>query len=375
MEKTDNGGLMADRKCFLQGIKMSISTYLNQPQHWKNSVLAMHWYTVDALQYEPEKGIPTLRVPMTDLGADDSICHVWQSRGTPISGQYDAINYRYDDDYLFGVIVLPETLFEANTDKTPLQQAAECAYSQIFSLLDRLSFPYLFRVWNYMADINAHSFGMERYVQFNLGRQDAFLAHGRDIEGNVPAACALGFESALSEENSDQNALTISFLAGRVEAQCIENPRQISAYQYPQQYGPRSPTFSRASLVKLGLDDVLFISGTASIVGHTTLHPDDVIAQTRETMENIKAVLAEANRRLGHTKFELSDLDYTVYVRHNDDFETIRKELMLCVGDGLKAVYLQANVCRHDLLLEIEAIVGHRSTYSDSSHVDSEHAN
>lgn len=366
---------MADTRCYLQGIKLPISTYINQSQHWENSMLGAQWYAADVLQWEPDPAVPTPRIPMTRLGDEDTICHVWQSRETPISGHYDAINYRYDDDLLFGVIVLSEAMFEGSTDKTPLQQATESAYSRIFSLLDRLSFPYLFRIWNYMADINAQSFGVERYVQFNLGRQDAFLSHGRDIEGNAPAACAIGFESALAEASSDQDLLTISFLAGRVEPQCIENPRQISAYQYPEQYGLRSPTFSRAGLVKLGLDDVLFISGTASIVGHETLHPNDVRAQTRETMENIKAVLAEANWRMTHTKFELADLDYTIYVRHSDDLETIRNELKLCVGDALKAVYLQANVCRQNLLLEIEATVGHKSAYIDSNHLDNERAN
>ena len=97
----------------------------------------------------------------------------------------------------------------------------------------------------------------------------------------------------------------------------------------------------------------------ASIVGHASLHPDDVIAQTRETVANIEAVLAEANRLVGQPKFDLSSLYYKVYVRHAADLEQIRNELAHCVGDALKAVYLQADVCRQDLLLEIEATAGH----------------
>jgi len=245
------------------------------------------------------------------------------------------------------VIALSETLFEAGAGKTPLQQATESAYRQVFALLDTLHYPYLFRFWNYIADINTHSFGLERYHQFNLGRQDAFLAHGRDVVGNVPAACALG--------TTAQGLLIIAFLAGRVAPLNIENPRQISAYEYPQEYGPRSPTFSRASLVRLGQDEVLFISGTASIVGHATLHPADVVAQTRETMANIKAVLAEANRLASPSWFDLSSLSYKVYVRHPADQAQIRAELERIVGTAPNAIYLRADVCRQDLLLEIEA--------------------
>ena len=175
------------------------------------------------------------------------------------------------------------------------------------------------------------------------------------MTGNVPAACALGF----GQGNATHGPLTIAFLAGRDAPISIENPRQISAYQYPEQYGPRSPTFSRASLVRLGQDEVLFISGTASIVGHDTLHPADVVAQTRETMVNIEAVLAQANRQTSHAPFDVANLSYKVYIREASDLGQIRDELTRIIGGPPNAIYLQADVCRRDLLLEIEATGGH----------------
>jgi len=344
----------------LHGANLSIATFLQQPTPWKSSVLGALCFSMDAgeSQMQADRDIPCLRVPMQRLDGGDSFCEVWRGSAALTQGRCGAIHYRHDEDVLFGVIVLPETR-EADAGKTPLQQATESAYRQVFALLDTLHYPYLFRFWNYIADINTHSFGLERYRQFNLGRQDAFLAHGRDVVGNVPAACALGFNPGASAPGP----LTIAFLAGRVAPLNIENPRQISAYQYPQQYGPRSPTFSRASLVSLGQnkrqDEVLFVSGTASIVGHATLHPSDVVAQTRETMTNIAAVLAEANRRARQPSFDLASLYYKVYVRHPADLARIRSELERIVGATLNAVYLQADVCRQDLLLEIEATAGH----------------
>lgn len=325
-----------------------MSVFLKQPAQWKNSVLGAICFSAEAAESRMHAGmeVPCMCVPMQRLDAGDSICETWHGSGQLTQGQSGDIHYRHDEGVLFGVITLSETLFEAGADKTPLQQATESAYRQVFALLDTLHYPYLFRFWNYIADINAYSFGMERYRQFNLGRQDAFLAHGRDVVGNVPAACALGLA---------QGPLTIAFLAGRVAPLNIENPRQISAYQYPQQYGPRSPTFSRASMVRLGQDEVLFISGTASVVGHATLHPADVVAQTRETMTNIEAVLAEANRLANQPGFDLASLHYKVYVRHPADLAQIRAELERIVGIAPNAVYLQADVCRRDLLLEIEA--------------------
>ena len=333
-----------------------MATFLQQPTQWKSSVLGALCFSMDVgeSQMQADMDIPCLHVPRQRLDGGDSFCEVWRGSAALTQGRCGAIHYRHDADVLFGVIVLPETM-EADAGKTPLQQATESAYRQVFALLDTLHYPYLFRFWNYIADINTHSFGLERYRQFNLGRQDAFLAHGRDVVGNVPAACALGFNQGAFAPGP----LTTAFLAGRVAPLNIENPRQISAYQYPQQYGPRSPTFSRASLVRLGRDEVLFVSGTASSVGHATLHPSDVVAQTRETMNNIAAALDEANRMARQPSFDLASLYYKVYVRHPADLALIRNELERIVGATFNAVNLQADVCRQDLLLEIEATAGH----------------
>lgn len=333
----------------LRGPHLSVAALTNKPEQWKNSALGAFCFSADPdhSQAAADLEIPCMHVAMPRLDASDAICEVWQGSGSLTQGRRGDLQYSHDDEVLFGLIALPEAGFEATPGKAPLHQATESAYRRIFSLLDDLRFPHPFRFWNYIADINAHSFGMERYRQFNMGRQDAFLAHGRDVAGNVPAACALG---------STHGPLTIAFLAGRVAPLSIENPRQTSAYEYPREYGPRSPTFSRACLARLGEEEVLFISGTASVVGHATLHPADVVAQTRETMVNIEAVLTEANRLSGRSGFDPASLHYKVYVRHPADLARIRAELNRCVGNApLKAVYLQADVCRSDLLLEIEA--------------------
>ena len=168
----------------------------------------------------------------------------------------------------------------------------------------------------------------------------------KTLRRHVPWGCAEG-------------PLTIAFLAGRVPPLRIENPRQTSAYHYPAQYGARSPTFSRATLARCGNDEIFLLSGTASVVGHATLHPDDVLAQTRETIANIRAVVGEANRLSSGPGFTLSDLHYRVYIRHATDLPVVRAELERSVGDAPESVYLNADVCRQDLLVEIEASVAH----------------
>ncbi len=295
--------------------------------------------------------LPLLAVDMFSPPGEEAICQVWHSAEPLESGQHGPIRYRQGDTVLFGCMSLDEAAGDASP---PLQATTEAAYQSIFELLEPRGYQAL-RFWNYFPAINRESHQKERYRQFNIGRQDAFLAHGRSVIGNVPAACALG---------SASGGLHIAFLAARANVISVENPRQVSAYHYPRQYGPRSPTFSRAGLVNLGGRDMLFISGTASIVGHQTLHDGDVAAQTRECLQNIAAIVAEANRQAPSADFRLDTLAYTVYVRQPEDMFTVRREMTQFIGGLVSAVFLQADVCRADLLVEIEASGGHAISHS-----------
>jgi enamine deaminase RidA (YjgF/YER057c/UK114 family) len=259
------------------------------------------------------------------------------------------ISYRANDDFLFGVIHLPE-----NNDASGLHNSTRQAYNEIFALMQELGFRYIYRFWNYMADINGMSDGLERYRQFNAGRKEAFEQHESLINEHYPAACALGLADG---------PLSIAFLLGRhLTPVAIENPRQVSAYEYPEQYGPRTPSFSRATLLKP--DDAsteptqsaaLFISGTASIVGHETRHADDVVAQTHETLANLAAVIEQANQQLSQPLFKLPAMFLRVYVRHVHDLAAIQQVIQDYLNAPVYAIYIQADICRQDLLLEIEA--------------------
>ncbi|MDZ7595349.1 MAG: hypothetical protein U0932_11940, partial [Thiobacillus sp.] len=257
--------------------------------------------------------LPFLAVDMRLPAGEEAICEVWHCAEPLVSGQHGPIRYRQGETLLYGCLSLDEaTPYDA---RSPLQATTEAAYQAIFELLEARGFHTVLRFWNYFPAINRESHTMERYRQFNIGRQDAFLAHGRSVVDKVPAACALG---------SAGGGLHIAFLATRANVVGVENPRQLSAYHYPSQYGPRSPTFARAGRVRLGGRDMLFISGTASIVGHQTLHHGDVAAQTRECLHNIAAIVAEANRQAPGAGFRLDQLAYKVYVRHAENLAAVR---------------------------------------------------
>lgn len=276
----------------------------------------------------------------------EAVHEQWISAGDCHPGEFEGIAFRCSREVLFGVIELDEQAFSTTGRESALQQATGEAYRRIFRLLAAQELPHLWRVWNYLADINGETNGLERYRQFNIGRHDAFAACARAATGDVPAACTIGLP---------QGPLSIAFLAGRTPVQPVENPRQVSAYHYPMEYGPRSPTFSRAVLVTLPERECLFISGTASIVGHRTVHLGDIFGQTREALANVEAVLAEANRLSRRTTFTLGGLAYRVYIRHAEDFPVVRDLLSAPMGTAA-VLFVQADICRKDLLVEIEAV-------------------
>lgn len=240
-------------------------------------------------------------------------------------------------------------LWANEADEDGLVAASERLYRELLGQLTMRGYPHLVRVWNYFADINGEEAGLERYRQFCLGRFDAFAASGIE-ESQYPSACALGHAGG---------DVLVYALASKVAPRHFENPRQASAYHYPAEYGPRSPSFARASLLALpGQTAKLFVSGTASVVGYQTLHPYELDAQIDVTLENLDLLLAHvATSTLGvnGTLPELTAEVLKVYVRHPADFEVIQRRVEAAYP-GVPAVYVAADICRADLLLEIDGI-------------------
>ncbi len=283
-------------------------------------------------------------LPLPLLAPTGAVFDGWLSSGDLGQLQrHGPARYRTDGQWLYGLV-------EIDDREIGLQAAARDAYATIFEILASSACPHLLRLWNYFPDVNLEVQGLERYRQFNAGRQDAFMGAQRSAFEGAPAACALGSRKGL---------LRVNFLAGCLAPLAIENPRQVSAYRYPPSYGPRAPTFSRAALVDVGAGcSALFISGTASIVGHLSVHVGDIRLQTEETMVNMAAVRDSAASASG-IYVAAEDMIYTLYLRRAADLGVVREVFERAVGPNTKAateaVYLLADICRADLLIEIEA--------------------
>jgi chorismate lyase/3-hydroxybenzoate synthase len=286
-----------------------------------------------------KSGCPVLWVDTPVLGGDAAY-EIWTANKPVSQYQDELMTGAGNEDIFFGRMSFP------NNASEDLSEVALRAFSGIFEFLQRSNYSNLIRVWNYFPEINAIKNDMERYHGFTIGRYEAFVRYQKKFEDS-PAACALG---------SHGGPLVIYFLAARSPGLQIENPRQTSAYKYPKKFGPRSPTFSRATLAFNAAAQTLFISGTASILGHETVHPGSVNMQTRETLANIRAVIDQACQQGFKFAGFANGLALKIYVRHPQDAAVILEIIRAEWGTLREWGVLKGDICRADLLVEIEAV-------------------
>jgi len=279
---------------------------------------------------------PFVATPLTPAQGS-AMVEIWSAAAPSRPVQIGRVAGTRTDDLAFGAILLDEA--GAGT----LEAAVESAYLAIFDFIEATGFAAPIRFWNYLTAITEDEDGLERYRRFNIGRQQAFSARLR--QPLPPAASGVGGHRGPS---------VIYFLAAHKPARPVENPRQVSAYDYPPIYGPQSPSFSRASIHALGSAETLFISGTASIVGHKTLHLDDLNGQIAETIANLRAVIGAAERvataPLG------GDWAFKIYLHDAAYREAVDEAVEAAFGPDCRRLYLRGDMCRAELLLEIEAV-------------------
>ncbi len=292
------------------------------------------------------RGNPAFNLSMLETTSPGRV-EVWRSNGVVESGQHADLVYSQDSRYLFcaGRITHDENYADAT----------EKLYLQAYDLIGQLDYPEVARMWNIVGGITdpvPGRPGTDRYGVFCRARARAFDQRGLVAE-DMPAATGIGGLDAHT---------TVYLLAARAaEITRIENPRQVPAYEYPDRYGIQSPSFARAAHVR-SYDDFrsLFISGTASIIGHETAHPGNVELQTRTTLENIAELVSADNLRRHEIDADitLGDLDSVkVYVKHPHDVDAVRRVCESVIGPDTEVLYAIADVCREDLLVEIEGFI------------------
>ena len=242
---------------------------------------------------------------------------------------------------------------------------SKSAFDMLEMLLREPDFPFdqLLRTWIYQGHLVLDEGNTQRYKELNRARTDAFGDTQflkdylpKDYKGVVyPASTGIGAD----DFDIVMSAVALDTKRKDVIAVPLENPNQTSAFDYGAVYSPQSPKFSRAMAVAMDDTCLIFVSGTASITDSESRYPEDPVKQTEQTLDNIAALIDDENLSRHGIPDIACKLDnlvcVRVYVKRRSEFEVIRQ---VCERRLPKVpiLYTVADVCRPELLVEIEGV-------------------
>lgn len=271
-----------------------------------------------------------LRIDLEPFDAPAPL-EVWRVDGPVECGRDGPLCWARGGGWLYVSVVLDERQHDG------VEATAALAYDRLRQFMAENPRHHVLRMWNYLQQINQGEGDAERYKQFCSGRARGMA---EAFAQGYPAATAIG-------HHAGEPLLQVYLLASESIGTRVENPRQVSAWQYPRQYGRSAPAFARAMALPAG--DALAISGTAAVVGHASAHADDLSAQLTETCANLEALLQQAGLGPGFdTRSPLK-----AYVRHPADAAAVREFIRQRLP-GVPVLLLHGDICRRELLVEID---------------------
>lgn len=237
-------------------------------------------------------------------------------------------------------------------DRTAFHGGAIALIVTATERLRRSAHPSPVRVWNFLPGIYAAvEPGVNRYMDFNAARHAAFVSlFGVEAvrSGDLPTASCLG-------HNGDRMAVHV--LGTLDGGRAVENPRQTPAFRYSAKYGPRPPCFARATACQFGGDRCLLVGGTASVLGEDSVHGGSREAQLAETLANLRALVARAQARDAADTPASEVLASRVYYKREVDRGWVQDALPSEFTRHSAPQFVRADICREELLLEIELLV------------------
>ncbi len=236
--------------------------------------------------------------------------------------------------------------FQGNILHDSIAGQSHAVFRWINELLEKEHFPIhsIIRQWNYIEQITASQNGNQNYQSFNNARSEFYAK--TNWNNGYPAATGIG---------SDLGGVLIDFDAALFTspdtyATPIDNKLQIAAHAYSGQVlasaqNQRStPKFERAKRITSGSRQLVYISGTAAIRGEESLAGVGLERQFHITMENIAQLIDKA-----------VPVMLRVYLKNREDYEEAAR-IMNTYYPSLPVSYMCADVCRDELLIEIEGI-------------------
>jgi len=236
----------------------------------------------------------------------------------------------------------------ASQDNSPEAQAGRM-FDKAAAILQEHGTVYrdVVRTWIYLADI------LDWYHQFNAARNDRYHRFGimPDFSAQIDdQPISLPASTGIEGGNPMGAACLMDLLAvtgpsqDRPDIEQMTNIKQEDAFMY-------GSAFSRGAYV--GEQDVatILISGTAAIDEQgQSLYPDDVQGQILRTFDNVETLI-------GKKGASLKDIcEANVFFKRAEDVDVFRRLAAERGLEDMPAVCINADVCRDDLLFEMDGV-------------------
>ena len=227
---------------------------------------------------------------------------------------------------------------------------------------DVLDYRQVLRIWFYQNEIlKKDSNGKQRYQQLNDARFDYFTAslNGKAIpfgEGMIvgansenpywPASTGIG----MLRGTMVMEGLAVVKKDERVRAVRLESPRQTNPFQYTSDVlvgGKKPPLWSRAMTLLAPGYEMSMVSGTASTKGQKVMYPGDPVRQTLYMISSVELLLQQRGASLRDIP------QIRLYIKNPEHYAIIRTVIEKKFKN-VPALYVIADVCRPDWLVEIE---------------------
>ncbi len=251
--------------------------------------------------------------------------------------------------------------------KDSIRVQSDNLFEKISKVLDveGLEVSDIFRQWNYIPQITAVDVeDYQHYQAFNDSRSE-FYRKADWTKNGYPAATGIGM---------DCGAVTVDLIAvkplnSKYRIIPVDNDLQLAAHVYTQEVligaegdvveGRSTPKFERAKALGCSEDGyICFISGTAAIRGEESMQSDDAATQTTLTMENVEHLISDHTCNIYNIELSTKVREIhsaRAYVKFPKDTESI-KEVVEERWPDTSVIYLLADVCREELLIEIEVV-------------------
>lgn len=219
----------------------------------------------------------------------------------------------------------------------------------------------IIRQWNYIERITAMDGDTQHYQAFNDARSHLYAKS--EWPNGYPAATGIGtdFGGIMVEVDAQRSTLETRHTIA------IDNPLQVAAHNYSQQvllgqpdavfHRRTTPKFERAKAIVEYDCAKIYISGTAAIRGEESLSGVGIEQQTIATLENIEYLISKKNLARYHAfvRNEPEVQIFRVYLKFEHDMP-VAKAIIEQRYPYLPTLYVLTDVCREELLIEIEGV-------------------